>query len=177
MQCCSLQHLTLLLPPDSSTTEHRFCFDPASTSFLELFLCSSPVAYWTLTNLGGGSHSRVISFCLFILFMGFSRQEYWSGLTFPSPGDLPHPRIKPGSPALQLVSWIVGRFFLPTEPAGKPSVYVCVCVRLYTCVYIYTHTHIYTFICIHMQCGLRDLSSPNRDWTWAVAVKAWHPDR
>ena len=33
--------------------------------------------------------------------MGFSRQEYWSGLPFPSPGDLPHPGIEPGSPALQ----------------------------------------------------------------------------
>ena len=33
--------------------------------------------------------------------MGFSRQEYWSGLPFPSPGDLPDPGIKPGSPALQ----------------------------------------------------------------------------
>ena len=33
--------------------------------------------------------------------MGFSRQEYWSGLPFPSQGDLPDPGIKPGSPALQ----------------------------------------------------------------------------
>ena len=33
--------------------------------------------------------------------MGFSRQEYWSGLPFPSPGDLPDPGIKPRSPALQ----------------------------------------------------------------------------
>ena len=33
--------------------------------------------------------------------LGFSRQEYWSGLPFPSPGDLPDPRIEPGSPALQ----------------------------------------------------------------------------
>ena len=33
--------------------------------------------------------------------MGFSRQEYWSGLPFPSPGDLPNPGIEPGSPALQ----------------------------------------------------------------------------
>ena len=32
--------------------------------------------------------------------MGFSRQDYWSGLPFPSPGDLPNPGIKPGSPAL-----------------------------------------------------------------------------
>ena len=33
-------------------------------------------------------------------FMGFSRQEYWSGLPFPSPGDLPDPRIEPKFPAL-----------------------------------------------------------------------------
>ena len=35
------------------------------------------------------------------LFMGFSRQEYWSGLSFPSPGDLSDPWIEPRSPALQ----------------------------------------------------------------------------
>ena len=35
------------------------------------------------------------------LCMGFSRQEYWSGLPFPSPGDLPDPGIKPGSPTFQ----------------------------------------------------------------------------
>ena len=37
--------------------------------------------------------------------MGFSRQEYWSGLPFPSPGDLPDPGIKPASPALQVDSY------------------------------------------------------------------------
>ena len=41
--------------------------------------------------------------------MGFSRQEYWSGLPFPSPGNLPHPEIEPGSPALPADS-------LPSEP-------------------------------------------------------------
>jgi len=46
--------------------------------------------------------------------MGFSKQEYWSGLPFPSPGDLPDPGIKPGSPALQAHS-------LPSEPPGKPD--------------------------------------------------------
>ena len=51
---------------------------------LELFLCSSLVAYWTPTNLGDLS-SSVISFHLFILFMGFLRQEYWSGLSFLPP--------------------------------------------------------------------------------------------
>ena len=35
------------------------------------------------------------------LSMGFSKQEYWSGWPFPSPGDLPNPEIEPGSPALQ----------------------------------------------------------------------------
>ena len=45
--------------------------------------------------------------------MGFSRPEYWSGLPFPSPGDLPNPGIKPRSPELQADS-------LPSEPPGKP---------------------------------------------------------
>ena len=47
------------------------------------------------------------------LSMGFSRQEYWNGLPFPSPGNLPDPGIKPGSPALQADS-------LPSEPLGNP---------------------------------------------------------
>ena len=41
----------------------------------------------------------------------FSRQEYWSGLPFPSPGDLPNPGIEPGSPAWELVSCISDGFF------------------------------------------------------------------
>ena len=48
--------------------------------------------------------------------MGFPRQEYWSGLPFPSPGDLPNPGIKPTSPAL------ASRFFT-TEQPGKPDIY------------------------------------------------------
>ena len=46
----------------------------------------SPVAYWAPTDLGSLSFS-VLSFCLFMLFMGFSRQEYWSGLLFLYPLD------------------------------------------------------------------------------------------
>ena len=46
--------------------------------------------------------------------MGFSRQEYWSGLSFPSPGDLPNPGIEPRSPALEADA-------LTSEPPGKPS--------------------------------------------------------
>ena len=46
--------------------------------------------------------------------MGFSRQEYWSGLPFPSPGDLPDPGIEPRSPALQAEA-------LTSEPPGSPK--------------------------------------------------------
>ena len=48
--------------------------------------------------------------------MEFSRQKYWSGLSFPSPGDLPDSRMEPGSPTLQADS-------LPSEPSGKPPEY------------------------------------------------------
>ena len=58
------------------------------------------------------------------LSMGFSWQEYWSGLPFPPPGDLPDPRIKPRSLALHVDS-------LLSEPAGKPHLYN-----------IHTHIHI-----------------------------------
>ena len=84
MQYCSLQHQTLLLSPVSSTTGCCFCFGSISSFFLELFLHWSPVAYLAPTDLGGSSFS-VLSFCLFILFTGFFRQEYWSDLPFPSP--------------------------------------------------------------------------------------------
>ena len=43
--------------------------------------------------------------------MGFSRQEYWNGLPFPIPGDLPDPGIEPRFPALHTISYIAGRFF------------------------------------------------------------------
>ena len=77
------------------------------------------------------------------LSMGFSRQECWSGLPFPSPGDLPDPRMKPGSPALRAdalprdqtrVSRIVGRshcfpdeisvFSFSDDTAISPTVYL-----------------------------------------------------
>ena len=51
--------------------------------------------------------------------MGFSRQEYWSGLPFPSPEDLPDPGIEPGSPALQADT--LNADTLPSEPPGKPE--------------------------------------------------------
>ena len=53
------------------------------------------------------------------LSMGFSRQEYWSGVSgvpFPSPGDLPDPGSEPGSPAFQADA-------VTSEPPGKPSIF------------------------------------------------------
>ena len=52
------------------------------------------------------------------LSTGFLRQEYWSGLPFPSLEDLPDPGIKPGSPSL-------GADALTSEPPGKPYIFAC----------------------------------------------------
>ena len=58
--------------------------------------------------------------CQAPLSMEFSRQEYWSGLTFPSPGDLPNPGIKPGSPELQVVAQMVKRLSTIQETRVRP---------------------------------------------------------
>ena len=68
---------------------------PSHFSHVQLF-----VTLWTVA-------------CQASLCMGFSRQEYWSGLPLPSPGDLPTSGTEPGSPALQADS-------LPYEAPGKP---------------------------------------------------------
>ena len=78
---CSFQSQALLPLPVTYTAGCYFHFDLVSSLFLELFLHSSPVAYWAPTNLES-SYFSIISFCLFMLFMGFSRQ-----LLFPSPVD------------------------------------------------------------------------------------------
>ena len=59
--------------------------------------------------------------------MEFSRQEYWSGLPFPFPGDLPDTGMEPRSPTLQADA-------LPSEPPGRFSV-KCVCVCVCVCEY------------------------------------------
>ena len=76
--------------------------------------------------------------------MGFSRQEYWSGLPFPFPGYLPNPEIEPGSPALQTDA-------LPSEPLGKPLDF------WKTILLIISDNH--------------RLSPPSRLWRWANTEK------
>ena len=75
----------------------EFCLEVKLLSRVRLFATLWSVAYQAPPSLG------------------FSRQEYWSGLPFPSPGDLPNPGIKPGSPVLQADA-------LPSEPPGKPQI-------------------------------------------------------
>ena len=89
LQHCSLQCQTLLSQPDTSTSKHHFHFGPTTSFFVELLvivLCSSPIAYWTPSNLRA-LFSDVISFCLFILSLGFSIQLYWTVFPFPLPVD------------------------------------------------------------------------------------------
>ena len=86
MQNYSLQDRTLLPSPVTSTAGCCFWFGFTSSFFLELFVHWSPIACWAPTDLGSSSFC-ILSFCLFMLFMGFSRQEYWSGVPLPSPVD------------------------------------------------------------------------------------------
>ena len=81
-------------------------------------LCGMTLSFMLLFSPKLVSESLVIPWTIALqvpLSMGFPRQEYWSGLPFPSPGDLPRPGIEPTSPALAV------RFFT-TEPPGKPKV-------------------------------------------------------
>ena len=68
------------------------------------------------------------------LSMRFSRQEYWSGLPFPSPGDLSDPGIEPKSPSLQADA-------LPSEPPGKPIQYCRFSLVIY-----FIHSSIYIYV-------------------------------
>ena len=90
----SKRNLSYQKNPWFYTSLHQYC-DPLMLSCVQLFVTPGTVA-----------HQAPLS-------MGFSGQEYWSGLPFPSPGDLPDPEIKSRSPALQADS-------LPFEPPGKP---------------------------------------------------------
>ena len=117
MQYCVLQHWTsitshtavlfLRLHPRAAfqtllltmiATPRDSCLLLLLSRFSRVRLCATP---WTAAHQAPPT-------------LGFSRQEYWSGLPFPSPEDLPNPGIEPTSPALQADS-------LPAEPQGKPS--------------------------------------------------------
>ena len=119
MQYCSLQHWTLLLSPVTSTAGYCFCFGSIPSFFLEFLLHWSPVAYWAPTDLGSSSFSS-LSFCLFILFMGFLRQEYWSGLPFRSPVD----HILSDLSTMSRLSWVAPQEWLSFIELDKAVVLV-----------------------------------------------------
>ena len=129
MQYCSLQHQTSLLSPVTSTTGCCFCFGSIPSFFLELFLHWSPVAFGALTDLGSSSFS-ILSFCLFIPFMGFSRQEYWSGLPFPSPVD----HILSDLSTMTHPSWVAPHGWLSFTELDKAVVHV---IRLASCLWLW----------------------------------------
>ena len=79
--------------------------------------------------------------------MGFSRQEYWSGLPFPSPGDLPNPGIEPRSPTLQADA-------LTSAPPGKPS--------------IHTYIDIYSEVQLSHKKRRKSYHLWHHGWTWRV---------
>ena len=96
------------------------------------------------------------------LSMGFSRQEYWSGLLFPFPGDLPDPEIEPRSPALQADS-------LPSKPPGKPH-YPCEhssnCSLPRSSVHGIFQARVLEWVAMSFSRG----SSWPRDWTWVFCI-------
>ena len=113
--CCSFTCLTKLHSLERIWAPWYLCFEiycylihSLNNQFWEWAMvlafkpCPTLTTPWTIT-------------CQALLFMGFSKQEHWSGLPFPFPGDLPDPEIKPGSPAFQADS-------LPTELRGKITV-------------------------------------------------------
>ena len=81
---------------------------------LDRTVCSLPMRVCVLSySFTADSGASWTVSCQSPLSVGFPRQEYWSGLPFPSPGDLPNSGTKPVSPAL-------AGGFLTTEPPGKP---------------------------------------------------------
>ena len=96
-------------------------FSLSSFTFIKRLFSSSLLSAFHLKRRKAKSLSRVRLFATpwTVAYqappsMGFSRQECWSGLPFPSPGNLPNPGIEPRSPALQADA-------LPSEPPGKPK--------------------------------------------------------
>ena len=97
---------SLLCTEETNTTLYNYTI----IKQLCVSVCVCAQSCLTLCNLMDcASHQAPLS-------MEFSRQEWWNGLPFPTPGGLPDPRIEPDSPASLVLS---GRFFT-TEPPGKP---------------------------------------------------------
>ena len=105
------------------------------------------------------------------LSMEFSRQEYWSGLPFPSPGGLPDPGIEPRSPALQV------DFFLPTKLQGKsPWPWSNDRLKIWERFFLFvltghrTENHTEKPLCVNCWWGShgQELQAASRHWGWCL---------
>ena len=103
--------------------------------------------------------------------MEFSRQEYWSWLPFPSPGDLPNPDIEPESPESPALA---GGCFTSWATREPPCVCVCVHVCVCTCVYTCNRLPIILFICtyIYIQLYRHGLPKPK---SFPLLNQSWRP--
>ena len=90
--------------------------------YVYTYVCTSVCS---VTSVVSDSATSWTSVCQALLSMGFSWQEYWSGLPCPLPGDLPNPGVKSGYPALQAAS-------LPSEPQGNMYTHVRVMINLHS---------------------------------------------
>ena len=79
-----------MIPESQCKEAQSQCFHKRDGGSLVAKLCTTLATPWTVAYVAP-------------LSLGFPRQEYWSGLPFPSPGDLPKPGIEPGSSALQIL--------------------------------------------------------------------------
>ena len=109
------------------------------------------------------------------LSTGSSRQEYWSGLPFPSPGDLPDQGIKPRSPALEAD-------FLPSEPPGKPRLPTDFCkkLRFYPSCGAQCHQPAWLCFRVSVSSARTLLCSPMLDLSgqsWGFSIPLWQEEQ
>ena len=150
---------------------------------------STSVRYINIDNSGSGG--LVTQSCQILvtrwivpfqapLSMGFPRQEYWSGLPFPSSGDLPKPGIEPRSLGLQVVSCIAGEFFTDWAHQGSINSPMHVVIRdkvarVFLCVHICILLSI-DILQGFVQLLLKGMIKITKQFTkpyWG-AVKSWH---
>ena len=158
-----------------------FGFGSIPSFFLELFLHCSPVAYWVPSDLGSSSFSIPL-FCLFILFIGFSRQEYWSGLPFPSPVD----HILSDLSIMTRPSWVAPTAWLSFIELDKTG--VCV-VRLASFLWLWfqsvcplmpsCNTNLLTWVSLTFDVGYRFTAAPAKrsccSLPWTRGISSWPP--
>ena len=98
--------------------------------------------------------------------MEFSRQEYWSGLLFPSPGDLPDPGIEPGSPTLQADAFLYKMWWELAD-----SIITLFCIFFFFAVFIeFVTILLLSYVLACWPQSTWDLSSPTRGWTWTPCI-------